>query len=158
MKTLLLMRHGDAPHAIKDSERMLSDYGKQQCSSMARHISKENIKKVITSDYQRAIDSAALIGSQIAPSILNETTDLLRPSADFYLGFKFLLNQLDELEDQSELLVVCHLPIIAYLASLSIDGDVNDNYAFPAASLMCLQTEIPSHGGFDLLWHKHASY
>ena len=157
MKTLLLMRHGDAPQARSDRERMLSELGKEQCREMSAFLEDLNIPKVITSDYQRAIDSASLVTKDLNANLAFFQEALLRPMANANEALNFLCDELEKLETQSSLLVVCHMPLISELASLAIDGNLRNHYSFPCASLMKLQTDFASLGCFNLLDHSKPS-
>jgi phosphohistidine phosphatase SixA len=158
MKTLLLMRHGEAPQAKTDRDRMLSEYGKQQCLGISQQLNDAKlsnvISTVITSDYQRAIDSAKLVCPINKEVITESRTELLRPMSEPKQAFSFILEVFESISEQGALLVVCHLPIIAELAGLALDGFVSDKHHFPCASVMCLQTELPEQGCFDLAWQK----
>jgi len=154
MKTLLVMRHGEAPQAKRDQARMLNDYGKQQGIDLSKGIREIDLNRVSTSDYQRAIDSADLFCSFEKPTVPRETSELLRPMSEPKQAFNYILDNLENVSEQGVLLVVCHLPIIAELASLALDGTVNNKYSFSCASVMCLTTDLPAHGCFDFMWQK----
>lgn len=155
MKTLLLMRHGDAPQARRDSDRMLSELGKRQCQFMGKYIKPLDKLSCVSSDYQRAIDSAQLTCSVNEAEISIKTSGLLRPTADANMAFDFIADQFDVMEAGGSLVVVCHLPIISELACLALDGVFSDRYRFPCASLMAMQGESAIQSCFDLLWQKN---
>lgn len=157
MKLLLLMRHGDSPQEKVDKDRMLSELGREQCLDMSEHVDELDVSKVITSDYQRAIDSAKLVLPPVNKLFAQAVSQLLRPMADSKQAFNFLLDELQNIPEQSALLVVCHMPIIAELASLALEGTVNERLVFPCASIMCLQTDSPAHGAFQLVWQKNTT-
>ncbi len=152
MKTLFLMRHGDAPQAKHDAERMLSKLGRAQCRSVAQKISHANIGKCLTSDYQRAIESASELCSALNIQIELNQTERLRPTASLNAAVNLICEQLDILDDGA-LLVVFHLPIISEVASMLIDGNMHKNYAFPVASVLELTTDIPVAGLFKKVTH-----
>lgn len=155
MKLLLLMRHGDAPQEKSDKDRMLSELGRDQCLEMSEYLEEPDVSEVISSDYQRAIDSAKLVLPSANKLFKQNTSELLRPMADSKKAFNFILNEMENIPDQSALLVVCHMPIIAELAALAVDGAVNNRLSFPCASIMCLQSDLLGQGGFDLVWQKN---
>ena len=151
MKTLLLMRHGDAPQARTDKERMLSDLGKRQCAQMSMHIKDLNVLSVITSDYQRAIDSANLVTQENTSTYECLQDERLRPMAHAKNALNFICDEFENLASDATLLVVCHMPLIAEMASLAIDGNLKNHYSFPCASMMKLTSDFASLGTFELL-------
>lgn len=153
MKTLFLMRHGDAPQARTDRERMLSELGQQQCREMSNHLEGLSLSRVITSDYQRAIDSANLVTESFQGSLEYLQNELLRPMANAKKALNFICDELESLDPQGSLLVVCHMPLISELASLAIDGNLKNHYSFSCASLMKLNTDFASLGCFNFLDH-----
>lgn len=153
MKTLLLMRHGDAPQAKTDKDRMLSELGQQQCRQMSSHLENLELSKVISSDYQRAIDSAKIIVDGAEKSLEFMQNEFLRPMANPKAALNFICDELEKLEAGKTLLVVCHMPLISELASLAIDGSLRNHYSFPCASLMKLSSDFADSGCFNLLEH-----
>ncbi len=151
MKLLFLMRHGDAPQAKTDRERMLSELGKKQCEEMSVHLAGLNVSRVISSDYQRAIDSANLVTKNPGAGVEFFQNDLLRPMSHAKDALNFICDEFEKMKDDSVLLVVCHMPLISELASLAIDGHLRNHYSFPCASMMKLTSEFASSGCFELL-------
>ena len=149
------MRHGEAPQARNDKQRMLGDLGKEQCVTMQQYIEGLVIAELLTSDYQRAIDSAEIIFPADSSNINRLSTELLRPMSESKAAFNFILDRLENIPEQNSLLVVCHLPIVAELAALAVDGVVNDRFGFPCASILSLECDLPAQGCFDLLWQKN---
>jgi len=155
VKNLLLMRHGESPQARNDKQRTLSDLGKQQCAAMTQTLEGLIIAEVLSSDYLRAIESAENIFPSENLNINRLLNELLRPMSEPKAAFNYILDRLEKIPEHNSLLVVCHMPIVAELAALAIDGKVNDRFSFPLASIMSLQCDLPAQGCFDLLWHKN---
>jgi len=155
------MRHGDAPAAKSDSQRMLSEKGKAQCLEMSdclgnnKSSDRESIGRILTSDYQRAIDSASLVSEKLSGKKHHNQTEQLRPNANPKIGIEEILDEVEMLENGESLLVVCHLPVIAELSALLIDGQINNRYSFPCASIMAMEAEFPGEGCFDFLWQEN---
>jgi len=146
------MRHGDAPVAEFDSERMLSELGKRQCLLVAGYIEASKVGAVLSSDYQRAIDSAHLATDGLQALNFFET-EKLRPMAETQLAFTQILQYLDSLNDDASLLVVCHMPIISALAGLAVYGNTQAHTSFPCASLMHLRADFSGLACFDIVDH-----
>jgi phosphohistidine phosphatase len=149
------MRHGDAPSAKTDRERMLSDLGKQQCRNMAEHLSGFDVKKLISSDYQRAIDSAEIICSESGVRVSATQSELLRPMANPKDALNFIADKVEETEEGACTLVVCHMPLISELASFAIDGNLSSRYSFPCASIIAMETDFAAEGCFQKLWQQY---
>ncbi len=147
------MRHGEAPAAARDQDRMLNNLGKEQCQKMQVVFNNGFPDQVLSSDFRRAVDSAELILPCHEVSKRAES-ELLRPMADAKLGFNRILELFSSSEEAESALVVCHLPIISELAALAIHGNLKEHFRFPCASVMKLEAEYADLGCFSLLWHK----
>lgn len=67
MKTLILMRHGEAAQASTDFERALTPRGQQQVRESAREVDQINftLRRVLTSSAPRATATAELVASEL---------------------------------------------------------------------------------------------
>lgn len=79
--TILLVRHGETvDNAARimqgQTQGCLNDTGRRQAGEVAARLSRENVDAVISSDLQRAIQTAQIIAQPLGKSIT--TTPLLR--------------------------------------------------------------------------------
>ena len=147
---LFILRHGDAENASQDSQRQLSDYGRQQVTSQAKQHSQRlaTIESVITSPLIRASQTAELVMSQAAIHCKPQITDCLLPNAQVAA-----VEQLLEKNNSQRILLVGHLPLLDQL----INYFVGDSVARMAtASLASLSMNHAYRGLATLNWIHHA--
>lgn len=77
MKTLILIRHGQAEHNQKNKiagweNTVLTDFGREQAKILAKRIEREftDITKIISSDLSRALETARILNAKIGVDIL----------------------------------------------------------------------------------------
>jgi len=121
------MRHGEAQNFIEqgsrdDSQRLLTQQGKQEVEIMANWLNKRLIKpsQVFVSPYNRAQQTC-----DIVTSLMNTTTttlDFITPSGnakqihDFIDGW--CSDKMTESPHQEQcLLIVSHMPLVSYLVA-----------------------------------------
>jgi 8-oxo-dGTP diphosphatase len=76
---LHLVRHADAGHA-PDETTTLTDAGRAQADRIAQHLADASITRILSSRYQRCIDTVTPLAAQLAVPI--ETNDALCEEAD----------------------------------------------------------------------------
>ncbi len=115
MKTLVLMRHGEAGDAARDHARPLSARGRQQCCATAAEIERRGlaIDRVLSSSAVRAVESARLVVETLGlPDTIDvrEALYLAEPAtyAEAARGFG---------ADVATVLLVAHNPGLSDLAS-----------------------------------------
>ena len=148
---LYILRHGDAENSFPDSQRQLSDQGRQQVIGQAKQHKNRlaTIECVITSPLTRACQTAELVMSQAAIHCSPQITDCLLPNAHVAA-----VEQLLEKNDSQKLLLVGHLPLLDQL----INYFVGDNVARMAtASLASLSMNHAYRGLAKLNWIHHAN-
>ncbi|MEN9580092.1 MAG: hypothetical protein RJA70_3101 [Pseudomonadota bacterium] len=115
MKTLVLMRHGDASeNPAGDFERQLSDRGREQCRETAVQLLGEGLQftAVISSSGVRALQSAQIVCDIMDLACLPEArASLYLAEASLYL--EAVRSAPDEI---STLLLVAHNPGLSELA------------------------------------------
>ena len=136
---IILMRHGQAEDETRpDSARQLTDYGQQQAAQTADYII-EHYKPdyFVVSPYDRAQQTLAELQSR-APNVPATVQDNITPSDDAHDALAVLSNVEAEC-----LVVVCHMSIVANLASL-LTGDSPE--AFALAEARIFETEFIMSG------------
>ncbi len=116
---IILMRHGQAAehsyenYAHPDSARQLTDFGQQQAAQTARYII-DNYQPdyFVVSPYIRAQQTLKKL-QEIAPKIPVTIQDNITPADDAQAA----LSDISRIEAEC-LIVVCHMSIIAHIASL----------------------------------------
>jgi phosphohistidine phosphatase SixA len=148
---LYILRHGDAENGTVDSQRQLSDQGRQQVISQAMQHSQglASIESVITSPLIRARQTAELVMSQTAIHCPPQIADCLLPNAQVAA-----VEQLLEKNNSQRILLVGHLPLLDQL----INYFVGDSVARMAtASLASLSMNHAYRGLATLNWIHHAN-
>lgn len=125
---IILMRHGQAEDETRpDSARKLTDFGQQQAAQTAAYISSHYTPDLfVVSPYLRAQQTLAQLQAQV-PKVPINIQDNITPSDDARAAFA----ELATVEAEC-VVVVCHMSIIAYLASL-LTGDTPESYALAEA-------------------------
>lgn len=148
---LFILRHGDAEKGYPDSQRQLSDQGRQQVIKQAQQHSQSlaTIESVITSPLIRAGQTAELVISQASIHCQPQIADCLLPNAQVAR-----VEQLLEKNNSQRLLLVGHLPLLDQL----INYFVGDSVARMAtASLASLSMNHAYRGLATLNWIHHAN-
>jgi phosphohistidine phosphatase len=148
---LYILRHGDAENGSVDSQRQLSDKGRQQVISQAKQHSQRlaTIESVITSPLVRASQTAELVMSQAVIHCTPQIADCLLPNAQVAA-----VEQLLEKNNSQRILLVGHLPLLDQL----IYYFVGDSVARMAtASLASLSMNHAYRGLATLNWIHHAN-
>lgn len=135
---IILMRHGQAEDMSRsDSTRQLTDYGQQQAAQTAEYIvERYKPDHFVVSPYDRAQQTLAEMQSR-APVVPVKVQDNITPSDDA----RTALLELGHVEAEC-LVVVCHMSIIAYLASL-LTGDSPESFALAEARVFEMEFVMP---------------
>lgn len=125
---IILMRHGQAEdYSHPDSARQLTEFGHQQAAQSANYILKHySPDRFVVSPYDRAQQSLAELQSR-ATNIPASVQDNITPADDAHAA----LMELGHIEAEC-LVVVCHMSIIAHLASL-LTGDSPESFSLAEA-------------------------
>jgi phosphohistidine phosphatase len=106
------MRHASAgsklPNALKDERRPLDEQGTLQARSIGRLLAAMQIQvdHIISSPLTRALETASLVGNEMAHQPAVRMEEALRPGGD-YAGFK---NMLSTYRKYDSIMVVGHNP------------------------------------------------
>lgn len=125
---IILMRHGQAEDTTRpDSARQLTNFGQQQAAQTAEYIF-QNYKPdyFVVSPYDRAQQTLAQLQSY-APNVPSIVQENITPSDDARIAFTKLAN----IEAEC-LVVICHMSIIAHLASL-LTGESPEGFSLAEA-------------------------
>ena len=125
---IILVRHGQAEDETRpDNARQLTNFGQQQAAQTAEYIT-TNYKpdRFIVSPYDRAQQTLAELQARV-PTIPATVQDNITPSDDAHSA----LTDIAKIEAQC-LVVVCHMSIVANLASL-LTGDYPESFSLAEA-------------------------
>ena len=118
MKTLILMRHGNAADAYDDFARQLTNVGRMRATETGRRICATGLKvsAVICSDALRAKTTAQIVSREVGAETIVERHFLYSDyTTDDFLG---MLEQIGDSSACAECLVVVgHNPYISYNAN-----------------------------------------
>lgn len=143
---LWLLRHGQAEVvAASDSQRALTEVGRDEVRRSARHLLSDLPQIVLVSPYLRAQQSAALVLETIG-SVAQRSVPWLTPDSDP----RQVLNELDRYAQQS-ILLVAHQPLLGDLGGLLVHGHRQQPLPLRTASLVELRGEHLLAGGMQLL-------
>lgn len=115
---LILVRHGDAgAYTLPDNERNLSNLGKQQAQQTADWLAQFKIEQVISSPYNRAMQTAQILNRANLPLTICPS---ITPDDNANNGLSAIASLIDGqiIVNDGTVLVVCHMNIIAKLADL----------------------------------------
>ena len=154
MMTLYLLRHGDAIRdtLIHDSDRPLSDAGREQAAAAGRFLraGKTGIEHIFCSPLLRAQQTAAGVLNEIGPTPLS-TTEHLTSSSDP----RHILREVSELNKETVLLIG-HEPHLSTTISVLLAGDERSRVMMRPCSLACLSVVAsPKHDNSLLQWLIH---
>ncbi len=125
---IILIRHGQAENKTRpDSARQLTDFGQQQALQTSEYITQHYKPDCfVVSPYDRAQQTLAQLQVR-APNIPVRVQDNITPSDDAHAA----LTALAKIEAEC-MVVVCHMAIIAHLASL-LTGESPESFALGEA-------------------------
>ena len=116
-QSVWLMRHGEAEwQAPSDRERHLTPLGRQQAESVGQQIQAylQGPTHVWVSPYQRAQQTCELLIKAAAIDVVHrETSDLITPDKAPEVAVELI-----EASEFQQLVLVCHMPIVAHLQKL----------------------------------------
>lgn len=142
-----LVRHGEAVSSQSNPQRPLSEQGRADIRKVASFIKPLGIsvEHVWHSGKLRAAQTAEILADSIKAEKGCSEHEALGPDEDVTI----IVDELDAYN--TDLMIVGHLPYLAYLASLLIaGGETADVAAFDAGSIACLNRSDP--GRWRIEW------
>ncbi len=139
-----LVRHGEAVSSQVDAERPLSEQGRADIRKITSYIKPLGItvEHVWHSGKLRAAQTAEILAESVSVKKDCSAHNNLRPNDDIAMIT-------DELEAyNTDIMLVGHLPFLAYLASLLIAG--RETISFDAGTITCLNRRNP--GQWQIEW------
>lgn len=121
---LILIRHGDAgAYTLPDHQRALSDLGQRQITQTAKWLQSRPYlanSQYIASPYRRAQESLTVLLDNLSAQAPITTYEHITPNDDPSVALQGLggLTQDEIINQAGSLVVVCHMNIIAKMASL----------------------------------------
>ncbi|ALM54538.1 phosphohistidine phosphatase [Halomonas huangheensis] len=146
---LLIMRHGEALSGFPDEQRVLSERGREEATAMGRWLAErpDSVKlRVIASPYTRAQQTAALVAEQFATTPDIDTLEIITPDDDPEAVVEWLLTQADD----TPILLVSHMPLVAVLTGLLVEGRSDTGVGFATAAVAELTGDVWASGCLSL--------
>lgn len=144
---IVILRHGEAAHAIPDRERSLTDYGRRQIESQYQWLKEQNFQPelILHSPYKRTTETASL-AEVFFPNVEMLVEPLITPD-----GNPEMVAQLVPALEKHQLLIVSHMPMVSYLTKTFLPE--LDLFSYPVAGLCWL--ELSPNSSTATLLHKH---
>jgi len=149
---LYVVRHGEAEaRAETDAQRPLTARGRRQVDALWGELCRDGVRveRLVCSPYLRALQTAELIAGHydgISPGILQLITPDDRPSA--------VIDWLAQQERLDGLVLVSHMPLVALLSGLLIEGE-GARLPFGVGDVACFDLEYPAKASARLIWQRH---
>ncbi len=144
---LYLVQHGEALPKEIDSDRPLSDQGRQDVERLARFLADRGVRvsRVWHSGKTRARHTAELLAAAAAPGVKTEARAGLAPNDPTEAFAETLVAW------REDAMVVGHLPFMARLVTrLVAKSDDGTIVAYLLGSLVCLERD--EHGAWAIAW------
>ncbi|WMN60958.1 phosphohistidine phosphatase SixA [Pseudoalteromonas xiamenensis] len=126
MKTILIMRHGEAEPLVRhDESRALTEKGCQQAKMMGQWLAKQAFSPegVLISPYLRAQQTANQVLLFNSPRFLETCSDIV-PNGNASFAIDYLETLISMHPDIESWLLVAHMPIVSYLVDQLSPGDM----------------------------------
>ncbi len=140
------MRHGEAGFdAPSDPERPLSENGRQQSLALVHHYLPQwqTLDLVLVSPYVRTWQTWETMRTQLPESIPVEVLPELVPETDPALAAD-VITATAELAGAKQVLVVSHMPLVGYLLSQLVPGQVPMMFATASVAHVCYDPTLVS--------------
>ncbi len=148
-----LVRHGQA-HGIgggiiRDSERTLTDEGKEETSQVAKGIRSIGVSLdiLISSPLTRAKQTAEIFNAELGGKL--EVSDTLAPAVDFSRLYRFL----NKFPNANEIMLVGHEPDVGDVVKSLSGGGLEFRLPFPQAAVCCVEVaDLPPTMSGTIKW------
>jgi phosphohistidine phosphatase len=144
---LYLVQHGKSRQGEKDSERGLSDEGREEVERIAGIAQKHRIalSVIIHSGKKRALETAEIFSEKLGPGIKIAQAEGMDPNDD-------VIQLSAQLDAGTNAMYVGHLPFMEKLASYLITGRIDKTvFKFQNGGLVCFDRH-PETGGWMIKW------
>ncbi|ESP94901.1 phosphohistidine phosphatase SixA [Pseudoalteromonas luteoviolacea] len=137
MKTILIMRHGEAgPMQANDAARLLTNRGQLQALEMGQWVSQSyQPRALLVSPYARAQQTADAVRQSNQFSFEETCSDII-PSGSASFAVDYLETLISMNEDISTWLIVAHMPIVSYMVDQLVPGEMP---IFPTAGIAVIE-------------------
>lgn len=136
---LWIMRHAAAmPYADSDSQRPLSEQGRQEALGMTAELQAARPTIFLCSPYLRTQQTAELLSSRLPHLPAPQLVDWLTPDTPA----SKVLERLQAFAGR-DLLLVSHQPLVGELLGLLVDGSRSARLPMPTAALARLECDQP---------------
>ena len=145
---VFVLRHGDAVVPPGGNARSLTPRGESEAIAAGQMLAGQGIQSVFSSNLLRARQTTALVQPALGDVSVTLTEDLVPPSTG-----ESICAQMEE-SGADAVLLVSHMPLVAYLVSWFISGDYR-NYplvGYPEAGIVALDMDICAQGMATLAW------
>jgi len=147
---LFILRHGDAEAvANSDSERKLTQRGREETQKVALWLEKKNpkIEIILSSPYIRARQTALIVAEELKLTNFLKYLEALTPE-------KTPEDVLGVLKDipQNNVLIVGHLPLFGYLISALVSGEDQKEVTVKKSGLSLIELPEIKYGAGQLMW------
>lgn len=142
--SLFIMRHGEASPGSPDSARRLTPQGEQEAITMASWLASRQSRgqlgalQVVTSPFTRAQQTANTVAKALGASV--ETNPGITPEDSPQCVCDWLVEQ------EGDILLVSHMPLVAALAGLLVEGRMDRGIGFPTAAIAELEADVWAGG------------
>ncbi|MBY6207885.1 phosphohistidine phosphatase SixA [Halomonas denitrificans] len=156
MAELLIMRHGEAAPGYPDHERRLTERGEDEARAMGRWLAdRSDIDvanlRILASPFVRAQQTAALVMEMLPGNISMDTLEIITPDDPPEAAVDWLTLNAGE----APLLLVSHMPLVACLTGLLVEGREQAGVGFATAAIAELEADIYAAGCARLVSMTH---
>jgi len=146
---LFILRHGDASVPPGGSERSLTPRGELEAEAAGRLLVGENIGQIISSPLLRTRQTTDLVLRSLEDTPVVYADELVPPSTGDAVC------AVAERSGAEAVLLVSHMPLVAYLVSWLLAGDYQSYplVGYPEAGLVALDVPICAAGLASLRWY-----
>ncbi|SFI07417.1 phosphohistidine phosphatase SixA [Modicisalibacter xianhensis] len=152
---LWIMRHGQAAPGHPDSQRALTEAGRQEVARMTAWLA-ETLDgallarlQIAASPYVRAQQTATIVADHLGKSV--ETLNLITPDDPV----EPVLDWLQANAMASPWLLISHMPLVGELTGRLVEGDPRSSFPMPTAAIAALEAEVWAAGCARLHAFRH---
>jgi len=140
---LFIARHGEASFdAPSDRDRSLTPNGHEVTKGVLERNVEElrKIDIIWSSDLRRAQETAAIYSDELKVAV--DIKRFLTPDGDP----KRIIKEINALDNETQLLIVSHQPLVGEFVSLLCEGHVYKAHPYNTSEIVVIECEIPEPG------------